>query len=91
MLVHRRERREAETAPDFLEARRIAVLLDEFVQVIEDFALPLGQGKHCLASRIVSCDPLVGTIRKRKAKVNGVVSVAPVSSLPRFEADLGCC
>jgi len=46
MLVDRRERREAETPADLLEARRIAVLLDEIVEVIEDFPLAFGQGQH---------------------------------------------
>ena len=46
VLVDRGERREAETAADFLEARRVAVLLDEIVEVIEDFPLTLGQWQH---------------------------------------------
>ena len=46
MLVDRGERREAETAADFLEARRIAVLLDEIVEVVENLPLTLGQWQH---------------------------------------------
>jgi hypothetical protein len=56
--VHRGERREPETAADFLEARRVAVLLDEIVEVIEDFPLTFGQRQHA------------AIIRKGKAKVN---------------------
>ncbi len=59
VLVHRRQRREPEAPADFLEAGRVAVLLDEIVEVIEDFALTLGQWQH--GAR---------TIRKGKAKVN---------------------
>ena len=43
MLVDRGERGQAEPMADFLQARRIAVLLDEFVEVIEDFALAFGE------------------------------------------------
>ena len=59
MLVDRRERRQAESPPDLLQARRIAVLLDEIVEVVEDLALALRQWQH--GAR---------TIRKGKAKVN---------------------
>ena len=50
VLVHRGQRREAEAPADFLEARRVAVLLDELVQVIEDLALPFGERKHATSS-----------------------------------------
>ena len=58
MLVDRGERREAEPPADFLEARRVAVLLDELVEEIENFPLTLRQWQHAR------------TIRKGKAKVN---------------------
>jgi hypothetical protein len=41
--VHRGQRREVEAAPDFFQARRVAVLLDELVEVIEDLALAFGE------------------------------------------------
>jgi hypothetical protein len=44
--MDRRQRRKAETPANLFEARGITMLLDEFVQVIEDFALTLGQRKH---------------------------------------------
>src|SRR6266850_7797541 len=46
MLVHGRERRQVEASPDLLEARRVAVVLDELVQVIQDFALTFCERKH---------------------------------------------
>ena len=46
VLVDRGERREAEAAADFLEARRVAVLLDEIVEVVEDLPLAFGQWQH---------------------------------------------
>ncbi len=46
MLVHRRERRQAEPAADFLETRRVAVLLNELLQVVENLALAFGEGLH---------------------------------------------
>ena len=64
------KRRQAEAATDFLQARRIAVLLDEIVEVIEDFPLTLGQWQHAR------------TIRKGKAKVNGTFDVTFASSGP---------
>src|SRR5262245_35818712 len=36
---------------DFLETRRVAVLLDEFVEVIENLALPFGEREHRPSSR----------------------------------------
>ena len=50
MFVHRGERREAEAAADFLQTRRVPVLLDELIQVVENLALPLGEWKHVCAS-----------------------------------------
>jgi hypothetical protein len=44
--VHRRERGQAESSADLFQARRIAVLLDEIVQEIQDFLLALGQWQH---------------------------------------------
>ena len=43
VLVHRGERRQVEATADFLQARRVAVLLDEVVQVIQDLALAFGE------------------------------------------------
>src|SRR5262245_63498381 len=40
------QRGEIEAAPDFFQARRVAVVLDELVQVIEDFTLPFGEREH---------------------------------------------
>src|ERR1035437_5004500 len=66
MLVHRRERRKAESPSDFFQTWRVAVLLDELVQVVEDLALALGEWKHV---RWPSGESSALTIRKRKAKV----------------------
>ena len=49
VLVHRRQRRQAEAAADFLQAGRVAVLLDEIIQVVENFPLTLGQVAACAA------------------------------------------
>ena len=43
MFVDRRERGEAEAAADLLETRGVSVLLNELVQVIQDFALTFGK------------------------------------------------
>src|SRR6185503_8557639 len=43
VLVDGGERRQVETAPDFLEARGVAVLLDELVEIVEDFTLAFGE------------------------------------------------
>jgi hypothetical protein len=59
MFVHRRKRRETEATADFFQARRVTVLLDEVVQVVQNLALAFGEWQHAR------------TIRKGKAKVNG--------------------
>ncbi|MEZ5288517.1 MAG: hypothetical protein R2712_27660 [Vicinamibacterales bacterium] len=43
VLVHRRERRQAEAVTDFLQAGGIPMLLDELVQVVQNLALALGE------------------------------------------------
>src|SRR5262245_6167023 len=68
MLVHGGERRKAESPADFFEARRVSVLLDELIQVVENLALTFGERKH----RSIPPD-VRGTIRKRKAKVKAGV------------------
>src|SRR6185295_17597399 len=53
MFVNGGERREVEAATDLFETRRVAVLLDELVQVIQDLALTFGERKHgILLSRL---------------------------------------
>ncbi len=63
VLVDGGERREPKAPADFLQAWGIAVLLNEIVEVIEDFPLTLRQWQH---ARI---------LRKGKAKVNGAFGV----------------
>ena len=46
VLVDRGQRRQAEAAADFLQARRVAVLLDELVEVVENLALAFGERLH---------------------------------------------
>src|SRR5262250_707559 len=52
MLVYRRQRGELHSLRDFFEAGRIAILVRETHQIIEDFLLPLGQ-HHFRLSRPV--------------------------------------
>src|SRR5947207_1414013 len=53
VLVDGGQRRKTETAAYFLETRRVAVLLDELVEVVQDLALPFGQRKH--SGDLLSC------------------------------------
>src|SRR5262245_58724408 len=46
MFMNGCQRREVEAPPDFFQARRVAVVLDELVQVIEDFTLPFREREH---------------------------------------------
>src|SRR5262252_9966852 len=46
MFVNGCKRRQVESPPDFFQARRVAVVLDELVQIIEDFTLPFGEREH---------------------------------------------
>src|SRR5690606_35517755 len=43
MFVNRRERGEAESPADFFQTRSVPVLLNELVEVVEDFALAFRQ------------------------------------------------
>ena len=75
--MDRRERRKAETATDFLETWRVTVLLDELLQVVQDFALALGEWLH--GARLPK--------KKRKRKFflgvrSGVTEAADVRSNP---------
>ncbi len=55
VLVNRRERRKRETTADFLETRRVAVLLNELVEVIENLALTFRERLHQASfSRLMS-------------------------------------
>src|SRR5215470_19592738 len=46
MFMDSRQRGEIESSPDFFQARRVAVVLDELVQVVEDFTLPFREREH---------------------------------------------
>src|ERR1041385_806713 len=79
MLVHRRQRREVEAASDFLQTRRVAVVLDELVQVVEDFTLPFGEREHFIPpvevdERTTSADYNANRRRKSIGMVNRVNS-----------------
>ena len=69
MLVDGGERREAEPAADLFEARRVAVLLDELLEIVEDLALSLRQWLHAHAPGRERKTKLVRTIHKEKAKI----------------------
>ena len=69
MLVHRRERRQLHRVRDFLEARRVAVLVQEPNQVIQHFFLPFRQC-HGSPSYTIAAFATVG---EPKAKVNGTL------------------
>src|ERR1700733_353072 len=68
MLVHRRKRGQLERVRDLLEARRVAVLIDEAHQVVQYFFLPFCK-RHCRPlTRSIFVLPTIG---ESKAKVNG--------------------
>ena len=46
VLVDRGQRRQIEAPADFFQARRVAVLLDEFVEVVENLALAFRERLH---------------------------------------------
>ena len=66
VFVDRRERRQVEALADFFEARRVAVLLDELLEIVQNLALTFRERLH-------GHPPLERdrqTIRKEKAKIN---------------------
>ena len=70
VLVHRGERRQAEAPADFLEARRVAVLLNELLQVVENLALAFGQWLHADAPADVDHVRRLYAKKKRKSTSN---------------------
>ena len=56
MLVHRRERGQAEPSADLLEAGRVPVLLDELTEVVENLPLTLGKWK-CHRTALLDAAP----------------------------------
>ena len=79
MLVHRSKRREAESPADLFQARRVPVLPDELVEVVENLPLTFGKRKHVVLpmSRAIpehrfrrQSAELVETICEQKAKIN---------------------
>ena len=52
MLVDRGERRQIESPADFFQARRVAVLLDEFVEVVQNLALTFRERLHGSLRRV---------------------------------------
>src|SRR6185437_3276077 len=68
MLVHGRERGELQRVRDFLEARRIAVLINEANQVVQHFFLPFRQ-RHSRPPRFAQYSPPL--YRRIKSEVNG--------------------
>src|SRR5271167_4542440 len=70
MLVHRRERGELQRVRDLLEARRVAVLVDEANEVVQYFFLPFCQCHRKSPTGSVLASFTVG---EPKAKVNGTV------------------
>jgi hypothetical protein len=61
MCVNGRKRRQVESPPDFFQARRVAVVLDELVQIIEDFTLPFGEREHFIPPVALRRAARVGT------------------------------
>ena len=52
MFVNRRQGREAEPAADLFEAWGIPVLLNEVLQVVQNFALSLCKREHVIALQL---------------------------------------
>jgi len=61
VFVDGRERRQTETSSDFLEARRVAVLLDELLQIVQNLPLALGEWLHgpTLPNKRRKCNDMV--------------------------------
>src|SRR6185503_3913489 len=72
MLMDGRQRREVEPAPDFFEARRIPVVLDELVQVIEDFTLPFGEREHFIPPSRSRWRDYNANRRRRSSRYHGL-------------------
>src|SRR5580704_5150749 len=76
MLVHRRQRSELQRVRNFLKTRRIAVLVEEPDQVVQDFLLPLCE-RHF---RPLDPEFEGRSVGELKAKVNGTCGQAGLFS-----------
>src|SRR4029453_16463959 len=81
------KRGEIESPTDFLQARRVAVVLDELVQVVEDFTLPFREREHFI--------PPVGrgseTIMRTEGEDQGRGRAIFARSLWRARLDIADC
>src|SRR5262245_56477062 len=71
VLMNGGQRGEAEASADFLEAWSVSVLLDELLEVVENFPLAFREWLHWLLPAVVRKSP--ATIHKEKAKIHGVI------------------
>src|SRR5262245_54658132 len=75
VLVDRGERRKTETPADFFETRRVAMLLNELLQVVQNLALAFRQWLH-EGALPEAYRRRLDTLRKEKAKINLKVRTA---------------
>jgi hypothetical protein len=61
MFMDGRQRREIESSPDFFQARRVPVVLNELIQVIEDFTLPFREREHFIPPVGRGCETIMRT------------------------------
>jgi hypothetical protein len=67
VLVNGRERRKAEPSSDFLETRRVAMLLNEFLEVVQDLSLTLRKWLHAQTPGDGLTEPGLYTKKRRKS------------------------
>src|SRR5271170_7276670 len=94
MLVHRSERRQLEGVSNLFEARRIAVLVEEAHQVIQNFFLPLRQC-HSVSPRVRNSPSNIWRIKSESQLAPANPEPQPTAAPRRwprlaYNSKLGC-
>src|SRR5204863_4527028 len=88
VLVNGGQRGQVEAPSDFFEAWRVAMLLDELVQVIQNLALPFRERKH--GALLVEVGKLYANRRRKSRTLRGPARSAQCYTRRASSGDILC-